>query len=215
MELYPDFQNWTEQRKQEFFAENSMFIWHLVSRFSNILRDPACSFEDLIQEASITFFIAMDRYDITRGTPFGSFAKQMINNTLNQIYRSSRSNKRITAIHTTPFESNTDENGQEYMGADNMDIARTITDYNVSVEDNVVKKDEVARAIRLVQRNFPPEATHIFVSLSLKLRTQVELAAELDCSQAKISLTYNKIKKFLRNVLSQEGDDYGDEIFPR
>ena len=52
----------------------------------------------------------------------------------------------------------------------------------------------------------------IFLALSGRHKTQIELASQLGCSQSKISMTYNFAKIKLQQKLKELGYGYDDLI---
>ena len=69
----------------------------------------------------------------------------------------------------------------------------------------VIQKEEVELALALLKRMFSKEEQRIFLDLSQGYATQVELAKELECSQAKISMTYRLVKIRLNYELQRLG----------
>ena len=204
-ELYPDTQSWTTQQKERYLEENRGRIWGLVNTFRNI-QDPALSRDDLFQEAQIAFWHAYDSYDPTRGTRFTTYAHKIMKNAVTKLLRSSGASKRKPTAPTVPYDTTVTDVGAEIMGGDNMEVIPSPLGHGGPLlEDHCIQREEVSLVHTLLQDLFSEEDQQIFLSLSQGLVTQKELAAELGCSQAKISMTYRFVKIRLNYELKQAG----------
>ena len=105
-----------------------------------------------------------------------------------------------------PFDTVIAEDGSEYIGGDNQVVENSPLGHTGPlVEEHCIQKEEVGVVFALLQNLFSEEERKIFLDLSQGYATQVELAKELKCSQAKISMTYRFVKIRLNYELQRLG----------
>lgn len=204
-EKYPNTKLWSEEKKAAYLEANSGRIRALVNGVRNI-SDPAISTEDLFQEAQMAFWKAYESYDPERGALFTTYAYKIMKNAVTKLLRTSGASKRKPTQPTMPFDSVIMEDGSEFMGGDNQVVENSPLGHTGPlVEDHCIQKEEVELVLALLKRMFSKEEQRIFLDLSQGYATQVELAKELECSQAKISMTYRLVKIRLNYELQRLG----------
>lgn len=170
------------------------------------ISDPAITQDDLFQEAQLAFWKAYESYDPSRGTLFTTYAHKIMKNAINKLLRASGASKRKPVLPPLPYDTAVIDGGSEVMGGDNMDIKSSPLAHTAPlVEDHCIQKEEIDLVHRLLNELFSKEERRIFLDLSQGLATQVELAKELKCSQAKISMNYRFVKIRLNYELQKAG----------
>ena len=160
--------------------------------------------EDLYQVASEAFWNAFFTYNPKKGTRLTTYIQILMKNEINELLRWSNAQKRMpleTPISYGAFV----KDGEEWSGGENIQILEFKESVGtLSIEDQILQKELKDVVYRLL-RNYKKREQYIFLSLVYKLKSQVELAKELNCSQAKISTDYNRIWQFLQNDLQEMG----------
>jgi len=204
-ERYPDTKNWSEEQKAEYLKKNKPLIRSIISKIKNI-PDAALSQEDLFQEAQVAFWLALNTYDPTKKTLFTTFAHKCMRNAVNEKIRATTASKRKPVVPVIPFDSGTSETGDEYMGGDNMEVPASAMAWQaLPVEDQCVQNEVIECVYKILRTQFTPEEQRVFLSLSQKQATQNELAKELHCSQAKISMMFKFVRIRLYYELNKAG----------
>lgn len=204
-EKYPDTRHWTEAQKVEYLEQNMGRIRALANEVRNI-SDPAISQDDLFQEAQLAFWKAYETYDPDRGTLFTTYAHKIMKNAVMKLLRASGASKRKPVVPPVPYDTTTIDSGSEIMGGDNMEIKSSALGHTGPlVEDHCIQREEIDLVHKLLHELFSEEEQRIFLDLSQGMATQVELAKELKCSQAKISMTYRFVKIRLNYELQKAG----------
>lgn len=204
-EKYPHTRDWSENEKADYLDKNKPLIRSITSRIKNI-PDVALSQEDLYQEAQVAFWLALDTYDPSKRTLFTTYAYKCMRNAVNEKLRATTATKRKPIIPTIPFDSGLSESGEEVMGGDNMEVPFSATVWQAPpVEDQCVQNEVLDCVYKILRTQFTPEEQHVFLSLSQKQATQNELAKELKCSQAKISMMFKFVRIRLYYELNQAG----------
>lgn len=204
-ERYPDTRKWSEQQKAEYLEKNKSLIRSIVSKIKNI-PDAALSQEDLFQEAQVAFWLAMDTYNPRKKTLFTTYAHKCMRNAVNEKLRATTASKRKPLIPTIPFDSGLLDTGDEYMGGDNMEVpASSVVWQAPPVEDQCIQSEVLACVYKILRTQFTADEQHVFLALSQKQATQIELAQELNCSQAKISMMFKFVRIRLFYELNQAG----------
>lgn len=204
-EKYPDIKHWTEQQKSDYLEKSRPLIRSIVSRIRNI-PDAALSQEDLFQEAQVAFWLAMDTYDPKKKVLFSTYAHKCMKNAVNEKLRSAMASKRKPTSPLIPFDSGFAESGEEYMGGDNMEIPLPAAAWQAApVEEQCVRNEVLAYVDQLLSAQFTPTEQRVFLSLARKQATQNELARELNCSQAKISMMYKFVRIRIYYELQRAG----------
>lgn len=204
-EKYPDTKNWPDAKKVEYLEANIGRIRALTNDIHNI-SDPAISQDDLFQEAQMAFWKAYESYDPNRRTLFTTYAHKIMKNAVMKLLRASGASKRKPTVPPLPYDTAVIEGGTEVMGGDNMEITSSALGHTGPlVEDCCIQREEIDLVHTLLQQLFSEEERRIFLDLSQGLATQVELAKELKCSQAKISMTYRFVKIRLNYELQKAG----------
>lgn len=206
-EKYPDTRHWAETQKENYLEANIGRIRALVNGVNNI-SDPAISRDDLFQEAQMAFWKAYDSYDPSRGTLFTTYAHKLMVNAVMKLLRASGASKRKPIVPPLPYDTTVVDGGMEIMGGDNMEVKpSSLCHPGPLVEDHCIQREEIDLVHALLEELFSEEERRIFLDLSQGLATQVELAKELNCSQAKISMTYRFVKIRLHYELKKAGYD--------
>lgn len=204
-ERYPDTKHWSEQQKNEYLEKNKPLIRSIISRIRNI-PDAALSQEDLFQEAQIAFWLAMDTYNPRKRTLFTTYAHKCMRNAVNEKLRATTASKRKPNTPIIPFDSGFSDSGDEYMGGDNMEVPMTSIAWQAPpVEDQCMRKEVVDCVYKILKERFTPDEQRIFLALAKDQATQNELAKEMNCSQAKISMAYKLVRIRLFYELNQAG----------
>ena len=204
-ERYPDTRKWSEQQKAEYLEKNKPLIRSIVSKIKNI-PDAALSQEDLFQEAQVAFWLAMDTYNPRKKTLFTTYAHKCMRNAVNEKLRATTASKRKPVIPTIPFDSGFSESGDEFMGGDNMEVPVSSVVWQAPpVEDQCIQSEILACVYKILRTQFNATEQHVFLALSQKQATQNELARELNCSQAKISMLYKFVRIRLYYELTNAG----------
>lgn len=204
-EKHPNTKLWSEEKKAAYLEANTGRIRALVSGVRNI-PDPAISSEDLFQEAQMAFWKAYESYDPERGTLFTTYAYKIMKNAVTKLLRTSGASKRKPVLPPMPFDTVIAEDGSEYVGGDNQIVESSPLGHTGPlVEEHCIQKETVSVVFALLQQMFSEEERKIFLDLSQGYATQVELAKELKCSQAKISMTYRFVKIRLNYELQRLG----------
>lgn len=73
------------------------------------------------------------------------------------------------------------------------------------VEEQCAQNEVIECVYKILRAQFTPDEQHVFLSLSQKQATQNELAKELKCSQAKISMMFKFVRIRLYYELNQAG----------
>ena len=211
-ELFPDTRNWTDDQKIAYMEKHQALIMSLVNQCGNS-QDPAVSREDMAQEARIAFLTSLDTYDNTRGVRFSTFCYKNMKNAINMVHRLTNAAKRKPIRPPIPFDTILDEDGNSQNSGENslLDEESQPSYHKDSVEALCVKKEIVDTIYQMLNTIFTPTEKEIFLSLSLKRKTQAELAAQYNCSQAKVSTAYKNIRISLQCELRSRG--YDDEEF--
>jgi len=174
--------------------------YSIVSRIHGI-SDAALSREDLFQEAQVAFWLAMDTYNPNKKTLFTTYAYKCMRNAVNEKLRATMASKRKPTAPTIPFDSGLLDSGEEFMGGDNMKIPLSSAAWQAApVEEQCVRNEVLAYVYEILRTKFTPQEQNVFLALSQKQKTQNELASEMNCSQAKISMMF----KFVRIQLLYE-----------
>lgn len=204
-ERYPDTKKWDDAKKTEFLQKNKSLIHSIVSRIRNI-PDASIGQDDLFQEAQIAFWTAMETYNPRKKTLFTTYAHKCMRNAVNEKLRATNASKRKPIIPTIPFDSGVSESGDELLGGDNMEIPESSVVWQApAVEDQCVRNEVLQYVYKLLRTRFTPEEQHVFLALSQKQATQNELAQEMNCSQAKISMMFKFIRIRLYYELNEAG----------
>lgn len=205
IEKYPDTRHWTTEQRTAYLEANQPWIRAIVSSVRNI-QDPAISTDDLFQEAQIAFWDAFNTYDPTRDTLFTTYAYKFMQNAVKKLLRATSASKRKPPAPTIPYDSTVSDTGEEVMGGDNMQIPSQTLAHSGPLVEELCEQREVLDAVHmLLRKQFTPEERKVFLALSQSIATQNELAKELGCSQAKISMMYKFIKIRLNYELRQMG----------
>lgn len=202
---YPCTKNWSDEKRAAFLEENKPLIRSVVSRIQNI-QDSSIGREDLFQEAQIAFWVAYDNYDPEMNTLFTTYAHKCMRNAINEKLRSSIASKRRPQKAVIPYDSGESEYGDDIMGGDNMEIESSLgAAQPLPVEDQCSQNEVLGYVYKLLQTLFTKEEQHIFLALAQKNATQLELAKEMGCSQAKISMMYKFVRVRLQYELKKAG----------
>lgn len=200
---YPDTQNWSNEQKLQFMNENDGLIIALVAKYS-YLKDCSMDREDLYQVASEAFWNAFFTYNPEKGTRFTTYIQILMKNEINELLRWSNAQKRMPLEIPISYDAIV-KDGEEWSGGENIQILEFKESVGtLSIEDQILQKELKDVVYRLL-RNYKRREQYIFLSLVYKLKSQVELAKELNCSQAKISTDYNRIRRSLQNDLQEIG----------
>lgn len=201
----PNTKEWPQDLRDAFFEKSKPQIRSLVSGYKNI-PDPAIELDDLFQVASIAFYQAYDSYIPARGAKFMTYAYRCMQNEMNQQFRKTNASKRRPPFNVIPYDTVQQRDGTEQMGGDNMVISETeLANPSLPTDELLYRKEMVEYVHKLLTKLFDEGDRKIFLALSQKLKTQKELAAELGCSQAKISMTYTFMRIQLNYELRQAG----------
>lgn len=201
----PNTKEWTQEQRDAFYEKSKPQIRSLVSGYTNIT-DPAIDMADLFQVASMAFFQAYDTYDPGRGTKFSTYAYRCMQNEVNQQFRRSNAGKRKRPLNVVPFDTVQQRDGTEQMGGDNMVVPESeFAHPGLPIEELLYQQEIVEYVHKLLHELFTEEDRKVFLALAQGLRTQKELATELGCSQAKISMTYSFMRIQLNYELRQAG----------
>ena len=212
-ELFPDTRNWTDEQKIAYMDKHMPLIMSMVNQYGNS-SDPAVSRDDMAQEAKIAFLASLDTYDNTRGVRFSTFCYKNMKNAINMVHRLTNAAKRKPIKPPIPFDAILDADGNSQNSGENSLVAEESQPayYKDSVEERCAKREIVDTIYRMLNTIFTPTEKEIFLSLSLKQKTQAELAAQLDCSQAKVSTAYKNIRISLQYELKSLGYDESELI---
>lgn len=204
-ERYPNTKKWSDQQKADYVEKNKSFIRSIVSRIRNI-PDAALSQDDLFQEAQVAFWLALDTYNPKKKVLFTTYAHKCMRNAVNEKLRATTASKRTPTSPTIPFDSGYSESGEEFMGGDNMEIPMSsIAWQELPVEEQCVRNEVLDYVYDLLKKQFTPEEQRVFLALARKQATQNELAREMKCSQAKISMMYKFVRIRILYELQEAG----------
>ena len=204
-ERYPDTKHWSESQKAEYLEKNKPLIRSIISRIRNI-PDAALSQDDLFQEAQLAFWLALDTYNPRKRTLFTTYAHKCMRNAVNEKLRATTASKRKPNTPSIPFDSGFSESGDEYVGGDNMEVPiSSIACQAPPVEDQCMQNEVLNCAYKILRTQFTPEEQQVFLALAQKQATQNELAQQMGCSQAKISMMFKFIRIRLFYELNQAG----------
>lgn len=201
LDYYPDTKNWSDEERIRFMEENDGLVISLVSKFAN-LQDASMDREDLYQIAREAFWRAFSTYDPEKGTRFTTYARYLMKNDVYDTLRISRAKKRVPEVASVSYESLIIKDGDQSPGEERRKILNV--SYNSPVEKKIEGR-EILAAISQLLEGYAKKSQYIFLNLALKIKTQQELAKELDCSQANISMQYKIIKCTLCYDLTRMG----------
>lgn len=202
---HPDTKKWSEEQKEAYLEENKPLIRSVISQVQCI-SDASISREDLFQEAQIAFWLAFDSYNPQKGTLFTTYAHKCMKNAINEKLRATAASKRRPVIPNISYDSTVTDYGDEFGGGDNMEIPPTALAWqDAPVEEQCIRRETVKFVYSLLDNLFSSNEKYIFLALSQKLATQLELSKELGCSQAKISTTYKGVRTRLFYELQEAG----------
>jgi len=202
---YPDTKLWSRSQREAYLEKNIPLIISTVSPIKHI-SDNALSQEDLFQEAQLAFWNAFDTYDPNRDTLFTTYAHKCMKNAVNEKLRTTTASKRRPKGPVIPYDSDVSEYGDDVVGGDNAEVSEEASaSQSPPVEDQVILKDAIELVRKLLNTLFTEQERRIVLALGYEHLTQNEVAKELGCSQAKVSMTYKLARVRLNYELSKNG----------
>jgi len=178
-----------DKRKTDDFLEaNKKLVFKVIYQCFPNLAD-TYDFDDYVQEGMIGLYDAMKRYDETKKCEFSTMAYIRIRSIISNKITSNKYQKRVinnNAISIYKVISIKD---------DNLRIIDILKD-KIDIENSVVESYDTAerhnRVMQILNNNLSPRRKEVLQSL-LRLKSQVQIAKDLNCSRQLIGLDVKKI----------------------
>lgn len=211
---HPNTKEWTQEQRLDFFKNNKKLIYACINKYNSRSSRSKIGYdnEDLFQEASLAFWGAFDVYNPESEASFCTYLHIVMDNAIKEILRKQNAIKRYidaTAVSYDAVQQSKDDD--DYISGENK-ITIGLAPATESVEDVCIKSELIDLINRIMDNSFTQEEKTIFLALSGRHKTQIELASQLGCSQSKISMTYNFAKIKLQQKLKELGYGYDDLI---
>lgn len=193
---HPNTKEWSLQEREDFLTANKKLIYSCINpyKFRSQRSMLGVDDEDLFQEASIAMWSAFDKYDPNTEASFATYACTAMMNAIREVLRKQGAHKRkidATAVSYDAIYQNQDDG--DYVTGDNMSVIN-LGPVEESIEDICIRKEMMDIIYDIMNTVFDDREKEIFLSLSMRKKTQTELAEELGYSQSSISLAYKTAK---------------------
>ena len=204
---HPNTKEWNTQTREDFMAANTKLIYSCINAYRGRSHRSRLGIDDddLFQEASLAMWTAFDKYDPENEASFATYACTLMMNAIKEVLRKQSASKRKIDAMAVSYEAvyQSQDEG-EFVSGDNMSVI-SLGPVAESVEDVCIRHEMLNIVYDIMDSVFDDDEKTIFMSLSLKKKTQKELAAELHCSQSSVSLTYKMAKVKLCKELCNRG----------
>jgi len=192
----------TEEEKNRMAEENLQLVHFVANKFRNTRID----YDDLYGAAMFGFTKALNSFDKDRGTKFSTYAVNCMKNEVRFFLRKERRQSDHNISYNLVLS--TDKNGNDFelynILADNSDGAKEVSDLLVRKENH----EMILRAVSQLSELEQYIINHRYGLKGCEFKTQKEIAAEINMSQANVSKIQKncmkKIKKFLMSENEQD-----------
>jgi len=178
-----------DKRKIDDFLEaNKNLVWKVINKsFPSLVN--TYDIDDYFQEGMIGLYDAMKRFDETKKCEFSTLACICIKSIISNKIVSSRYQKRVLNNNTISLYKIISKND------DNLRIIDILKD-RIDIENSVIESYDTAerhnRVMQILNNNLSPRRKEVLQSL-LRLKSQVQIAKDLNCSRQLIGLDVKKI----------------------
>ncbi|RKO61870.1 sigma-70 family RNA polymerase sigma factor [Caldibacillus debilis] len=192
----------TEEEKNRMAEENLQLVHFVANKFRNTRID----YDDLYGAAMFGFTKALNSFDKDRGAKFSTYAVNCMKNEVRFFLRKERRQSDHNISYNLVLS--TDKNGNDFelynILADNSDGAKEVSDLLVRKENH----EMILRAVSQLSELEQYIINHRYGLKGCEFKTQKEIAAEINMSQANVSKIQKncmkKIKKFLMSENEQD-----------
>ena len=196
----------TEEEKNRMAEENLQLVHFVANKFRNTRID----YDDLYGAAMFGFTKALNSFDKDRGAKFSTYAVNCMKNEVRFFLRKERRQSDHNISYNLVLS--TDKNGNDFelynILADNSDGAKEVSDLLVRKENH----EMILRAVSQLSELEQYIINHRYGLNGCEFKTQKEIAAEINMSQANVSkIQKNCMKKIKKFLMSENEDDI--EIF--
>jgi len=190
----------SDDEKMMFLQEHAGLVHSLAQKFEN----KGIEKDDLVQEVTIGFLKAMDRFDPSRGTKLTTFAVEVATNEILQIIRKNGAKQRQAII--VSLDMGLDDEGMERDSLLNQDLSFTDSLHTAAPDmDTQMYNKQILDAAKDILANEMDRESRVAVILSAKGYSQEQIAKKLGTSQSKISKVIKLATCELRLKLQARG----------
>ncbi len=188
----------TEQEKKDLSEENFSLAFYVVKKFQN----SGVAYDELVSIAMVGFAKALNAYDKKRQVKFSTYAINCIRNEILFFMRKEKAQIRNNVSLSSVIS--VDKNGNSLC------LEETIknSDSTFQLEDDILLKEDINTLREALRYLSPKESYIITYRFGLNrgiVKTQKEIADDINMSQANVSKLEKNILDKLRAVLQ---DDY-------
>lgn len=184
----------SKEERDEFAVKHEKLIYFTANQF----KGSGIAFDEIVSIATLGFAKALNKYDRNKGVKFSTYSIRCMRNEI--LYFLRKEKKHMSNLSFNKVLS-TDKNGND------LSLESILEDSAVNIEENYIQDEHaiiLRKAITELNENERYIAVYRFGLDQGIVKTQAEIAGEINMSQPNVSKIEISIKDKLREILTKK-----------
>lgn len=184
----------SKEDKDEYAVKHEKLIYFTVKQFIG----SGINFDELVSIATLGFAKALNKFDRDKGVKFSTYSIRCIRNEILYFLRKEKKHMRNLSFNKI---LSTDKNGND------LSLEATLEDSSVNIEESAIRDEHaiiLRKAIQELNKNEIYIAIYRFGLDRGIVKTQAEIANEINMSQANVSKIEATVKEKLKEILTKK-----------